>query len=301
MMSEKKGKFEIGILFLCLTVAFMGATVGFSKKAKETKVVLAEVRAEVASAKEKNKLLEEKVNELNKQVESLQAEKESLSAQIEEQGLKEEVEDAKYAYLTFDDGPSSNTVKILDFLKANHIKATFFVLGKEDQGDIYRRIVDEGHTIAIHSNTHDYSTIYQSVDNFMKDVNELSELIQKETGVKPDVLRFPGGSNNTVSHKYGGNDVMDQIIPAVNEAGYVYFDWNVDSQDASKSKQDTSVIVDSVLSGAQNKHEAIILMHDASAKTTTVEALPSIVEGLREQGFVFKSLSTSTEPVQFAK
>lgn len=208
-------------------------------------------------------------------------------------------ENKKIAYLTFDDGPSANTIPILDFLKANHIKATFFVLKKEGYDDIYKRIVDEGHTIALHSSTHDYAQIYQNVDTFMNDMNTLSEHIKKLTGVETKIMRFPGGSNNRVSHRYGGSDVMSKIIPTVEEAGLVYYDWNVDSQDAAKGVQDTQVIINSVLSQAKYNNNAVILMHDAAAKTTTVKALPSIVEGLKEQGFVFEALTTESEPVKF--
>ena len=133
----------------------------------------------------------------------------------------------------------------------------------------------------------------------MADVKSLSDHIKDLTGVETKILRFPGGSNNRVSHRYGGSDIMTKIIPTVEEAGYVYYDWNVDSQDAAKGLQDTQVIVDSVLSQAKHNNNAVILMHDAAAKTTTVEALPAIVEGLKEQGFVFDALTTESEPVKF--
>ncbi len=207
----------------------------------------------------------------------------------------------KNAYLTFDDGPSRNTVKILDFLKANNIKATFFVLGVEGQDAVYKRIVDEGHTIALHTNTHKYNEIYLSVDTFMKDINDLSKTIEDATGVVSDVLRFPGGSNNTISYHYGGKDLMDKIIETTNSKGLVYFDWNVDSMDASANKQSKDIIVQSVLDGARGKEHAIILMHDAAVKTTTVDALPEIVEGLRKQGFSFDKITSDTKPIQFKK
>ena len=207
----------------------------------------------------------------------------------------------KSAYLTFDDGPSENTIKILDFLKANHLKATFFVLGKQNQDEIYKRIVDEGHTLALHSNTHLYNQIYTSVDSFMDDINTLSEHLERVTGIKPDVMRFPGGSNNTISIKHGGKDLMNQIISKVKEEGLVYFDWNVDSMDAAANKQSKEVIVQSVLNGVKGQKHAIILMHDAAPKTTTVEALPEIVEGLRKQGYNFEKLTSDTVPVQFKK
>lgn len=304
----RKRKSDIGftVLFCVLAVVLIGASAMLFKNNQTKAVELEEITEEVATLEASKSNLEVQVGELEvqneqltKQIEELRGEVKELEAQGITINLDEEIANKKIAYLTFDDGPSKNTIKILDFLKANNIKATFFVLGNEAQGDIYRRIVNEGHTIAIHSNTHDYSQIYQNVDTFMSDVNALSSLIEKETGVKPDVLRFPGGSNNTVGKRYGGTDIMSRIIPEVEGAGYAYFDWNVDSMDAAKGLQDKQVIVDSVLNGAKYTNNAVILMHDAAPKTTTVDALPDIVEGLRNQGFVFDKLTTESEPVKF--
>ena len=139
----------------------------------------------------------------------------------------------------------------------------------------------------------------------MADMNALNSLIEETTGVKSNIMRFPGGSNNTISKKYGGNTIMDKVIPAVEAAGFTYFDWNVDSRDAATSKQDKQVIIDSVLKGAESvtnsngEANAVILMHDAAAKTTTVEALPAIVEGLKKQGFVFRRLTPESQTIQF--
>ena len=293
MAYRKKSRVGATLVFLFLSIFFVCTTGVLAFKMPNKVQELSGVKKELA--------------EIEASKVSMQADLEDYSGRIEQ--IKEQVgqvkldleEAEKYAYLTFDDGPSDNTVKILDFLKANHLKATFFVLGKENQDDIYKRIVDEGHTLAIHSNTHQYNQIYTSVDSFMQDINALSNHLESVTGVKPDVMRFPGGSNNTISIKHGGKDLMDQIIAKVKEEGLVYFDWNVDSMDASANKQDKNVIVNSVLNGAEGQKHAIILMHDAAPKTTTVEALPEIVEGLRKQGFTFEKLTSETVPVQFKK
>lgn len=307
-MNNRRRKSDVGftILFGVLAIILIGTSGVLFKsnqvKASELKVIT----QEVAQVAEKKANLDTQVGELQVQNEQLTKQIDELKVEIkelEQKGIKvdlnEELENKKIAYLTFDDGPSPNTVKILDFLKANNIKATFFVLGKENQGDIYRRIVNEGHTIAIHSNTHDYASIYQTVDTFMADVKALSDLIEKETGVKTDVLRFPGGSNNTVSYRYGGSDLMDKITKTVEGAGYAYFDWNIDSFDAAKGLQDEKVIINSVVENAKNTNNAVILMHDAAPKTTTVSALPEIVEGLKQQGFVFEKLTKDSQPVKF--
>ncbi|MHC1749146.1 MAG: polysaccharide deacetylase family protein [Cellulosilyticaceae bacterium] len=304
MRHKKKSEIGMTILFFALAIIFLSTTGFLVVKNSHKSEALSKVKQKVEVLANKKDGLETQVKELETKNSEKTKEIDSLKQEVEQMKTKYpnvsvDGENQRYAYLTFDDGPSKNTVKILDFLKANNIKATFFVLGKEGHGDIYNRIVKEGHTIAIHSNTHEYSQIYTSVDSFMKDITDLSALIEKETGVKPNVLRFPGGSNNTVSHRYGGSEIMNQIIPTVEKAGYTYFDWNVDSMDASKGLQDKNVIVNSVLSGAGYTDNAVILMHDAAAKTTTVEALPEIVEGLRKDGFMFRTLTPNSEPVKF--
>lgn len=304
--SKRKSRTKKIILFLALGTVFSIGAVTLGMKIPEKVTKLNEVKETMAkvqiSKEEQAKALENlgvQIETLNTQIEALTADLNKAKEENPELAEVMEATETKYAYLTFDDGPSENTIKILDFLKANQIRATFFVIGKNNMDDIYKRIVEEGHTLAIHSNTHDYKGIYQSVDSFMDDINTLSNHLEEITGVRPTIMRFPGGSNNTVSNRYGGEDLMEQIIETVNEAGYTYFDWNVDSMDASASHQDKNVIINSVLNGAANKKEAIILMHDAAAKTTTVDALPQIVAGLREKGFVFGKITEETTAIQF--
>lgn len=306
-MIRRKNQIGVTILLIIVSLGLLGGTgfivsknKGQSEKLEQVQGKLATVEASKTNLETQVKELETKNEQLLKQIEELNIGLQDLEKEgIDITTMTNNEEDRKVAYLTFDDGPSANTAKILDFLKANNIRATFFVLEKDGYDELYKRIVDEGHAIAIHSSTHDYAQIYQNVDNFMNDVNSLSNHIKELTGVETKLLRFPGGSNNTVSHRYGGKDIMNQIIPTVTDAGFVYYDWNVDSMDAAKGLQDTQVIVDSVLKQAKYNDNAVILMHDAAAKTTTVDALPKIVEGLKEQGFVFDALSTDSEPVKF--
>lgn len=306
---NKKNKgIGVTVLLIGLAIALLATTGLIGVKNKEHKTTLKEIESKADTLKASKDTLTTQVDEIKQKNDQLSQQIEELNQEVnklKEQGvnvdvLKEEKEEAKkIAYLTFDDGPSQNTIKILDFLKANNIHATFFVLGKDGYEDTYKRIVDEGHTLALHSDTHDYASIYRTVDTFMEDIESLASHMEEITGVESKVLRFPGGSNNTVSHRYGGKEIMNQIIPTVQEAGYVYFDWNVDSMDAAKGLQDKQVIIDSVLNQSKYQKNAVILMHDAAAKTTTVEALPEIVEGLKEQGFVFRGLTTESEPVKF--
>lgn len=209
----------------------------------------------------------------------------------------------KVAYLTFDDGPSVNTVKILDTLKRNGIKGTFFVNGKDttQANSLYKRIVNEGHAIGNHIYSHDYRVIYKNKAAFMKSLTQLETHVQKQTGVKMNIVRYPGGSNNQVSWKYGGKSLTREIAKELSAKGYVYFDWNVDSTDASVNKQSKQKIVSSVLNNAKGKSTIIVLMHDSSVKTTTAEALPEIIEGLKKQGYSFDKITTNTYAPQFLK
>ncbi|MBP3886307.1 MAG: polysaccharide deacetylase [Cellulosilyticum sp.] len=297
------------ILFLSLTTIFTSLAVVLALKLPKKISTMNEVKAAVVELKEtKNKqeenleLVVNEMDEMSMQIESLQGNLQEIQILEKEQvDTIEELTDVKYAYLTFDDGPSQNTIKILDFLKLNNIKATFFVIGKEGCDDIYKRIVDEGHTLAIHSNTHIYSDIYLSVYAFMKDITTLGDKLEKITGIRPTIMRFPGGSNNTVSYKYGGKQLMDKLVKEVTNKGYVYYDWNVDSSDATSNNRSKEAIFNAVMNGVQGKDEAIILMHDAAAKGSTVEALPEIVSGLRKKGYILEPITEETSPVQFKK
>jgi peptidoglycan-N-acetylglucosamine deacetylase len=165
----------------------------------------------------------------------------------------------KTAYLTFDDGPSTNTEPILAILKQHSVHATFFVNGDSTMNGqrLYRRMLDEGHVIGNHTYSHHYSSIYSSVHAFDKDTERLSKLLEKFTGIRPTLLRYPGGSNNKVSHQYGGSKIMQRIIAKMNQEGFTYTDWNVSSTDAALPMQSKIQIISAVLNGSKNKKEVI--------------------------------------------
>lgn len=202
----------------------------------------------------------------------------------------------KKVYLTFDDGPSSNTDQILDILKHYDVKATFFVVGKTDERSVkaYQRIVEEGHTLAMHSYSHRYDEIYESKEAFARDLNSLQEYLYETTGVWPRIYRFPGGSSNTVSKVD-----MQELIEYLTDIGITYFDWNVASGDAVSRTLPAETIVNNCLSGIEKQKESVILMHDASNKGTTIEALPRIIEAIQEQGDAeLLPITDETVPVQ---
>lgn len=209
----------------------------------------------------------------------------------------------KVVYLTFDDGPSKNTLNILNILDRYNIKATFFVNGSTSQLGIntYKAITSRGHAIGNHTYSHNYSKIYKSVEDFAEDFNRLQTLLNSSVGINPKIVRLPGGSNNSISRRYGGTTLMMEISKYLLNNGYTYFDWNIDSTDASVKLQNKTKIVNSVLNRSKNKSTLIVLLHDNSVKTTTVEALPEIIEGLIDQGFEFRSLSPTEYINQFLR
>ncbi|MCI5822974.1 MAG: polysaccharide deacetylase [Lachnospiraceae bacterium] len=203
--------------------------------------------------------------------------------------------DIHKVYLTFDDGPSENTDKILDILDDYGIKATFFVNGREDEESLaaYKRIVDEGHTIAMHSYSHKYSEIYSSLDAFKKDYEKIQNLIYDTTGVESMYYRFPGGSSNRVSNAH-----MSDYIKFLNEQGIVYFDWNVSSGDATSQAFTADELVENVMSDVVKYKTSVVLMHDAKTKSTTVQALPEIIEALQKSGALILPIDENTDVIQ---
>lgn len=181
-----------------------------------------------------------------------------------------------HVYLTFDDGPSVQTGKVLDILKQYKVKATFFVVGREDAKSIalYQRIVDEGHTLAMHSYSHDYAKLYVSLDSFQEDLHRLQNLLFDKTGVWCKYYRFPGGSSNTASKVS-----MKDLEAYLDREGIAYFDWNVYGGDGISAE----VIVKNVTANVDKYKESVILLHDAADKRATVSALPGIIEYLQSQ------------------
>lgn len=197
-------------------------------------------------------------------------------------------------YLTFDDGPSENTDEILDILDEYGVKATFFVVGKEGYTEEYQRIVEEGHSLGMHSFSHKYREIYQSVDAYGEDMNKLHDFLYEVTGEECKIARFPGGSSNTISKVD-----MQELIMYLTEQGITYYDWNVSSGDAASSFVSASQIENNVLNNVWKYDSVMILMHDSSAKDTTVEALPNIIEKILEsENTVLLPISEDTIPIQ---
>lgn len=194
-------------------------------------------------------------------------------------------------YLTFDDGPSTkNTARLLDILKEENVKATFFLTDKTNTDYLIKRMYDEGHTIGLHTASHNYKYIYSSTTNFIKDIEKIQEKVARITGEKSSIIRFPGGSSNTVSSFNPG--IMCTLSNMVIEKGYHYFDWNVSSGDAggSRSKKNTYRNVTNNLS----KNRAnVVLMHDIY--DSTVDAVKDIIKYGKDDGYTFEKITMDTE------
>lgn len=207
----------------------------------------------------------------------------------------EEEPEAKKIYLTFEDGPSMNTEKILDILKKHKVKATFFVTGKEDNYSkkIYKRIVREGHTLAMHSYSHNVNEVYRSKKSFQKDLEQLSELLHSVTGTFPTMYRFPGGSSTTV-----GKVDMEVLMEVLDEQGITYYDWNVISPDVANPNERKKEVVSQIMEDVEAFDSSIVLMNDAVNHPMTVKALPTLLQNMKENGYELLPMDEDTPVIQ---
>ena len=200
----------------------------------------------------------------------------------------------KVVYLTFDDGPGAHTQQLLDILDKYNVKVTFFVTNvNSGYENMIAKEAAAGHTVAIHSASHDYKKIYSSVDAYFADSNEMSDIIYAQTGQRPKLIRFPGGSSNTVSLKYCSG-IMTTLTKAVTDQGYKYFDWNVSSGDAGGTTS-TEEVYQNVVNGMKSHNVSVVLQHDI--KGFSVNAVERIIQWGLANGYTFLPLTTSTEDV----
>lgn len=206
----------------------------------------------------------------------------------------------KTAYLTFDDGPSRVTPQVLDLLKSEGIHATFFVTYHEYSryDEMLRRIVAEGHTLGNHTYSHVYDKIYASPESFLAEVAQMREKIYEITGIDTTLFRYPGGSIAARNFSKGSSP---DIFETMERAGYFYFDWNADGGDQIAPFPSGKEVAQRILATTKNLNNTVVLLHDTGLSQNTLEALPIVIEGLREQGFSFGTLSEDAVKVQFKK
>ena len=245
----------------------------------------------------KSKEFEKQIIEYNQQqqeeAKQKEIEKQAKIPKLTEQG-KENIKniyhtDKKVAYLTFDDGPSNNTHQILDILKQNNIKATFFVLGSQVEifPETTNRIYNEGHYIANHGYSHKYSSIYQSPEQVLNEFNQCNQIVAKTINVpeyNSHLFRFPGGS---VGGKYA--ELKKQAVTLLEQNDILHIDWNSLTGDSEKVNPTEEYLMDNLQKTTEGKNSLVILMHDAQAKKITAETLTKVIEYLQQQGYSFES------------
>lgn len=189
-------------------------------------------------------------------------------------------ESVREVYLTFDDGPSTVvTGRILDTLKEEGVKATFFIVGERVYGreETLKRIANEGHTLGVHTYSHRYDEIYSSQDAFMKDVTRCADIIERLTGQKPSVYRFPGGGKH------------ENFAALLRDMGYEIVWWNAVCGDEEIPHADTETLTATAVQTAKGKAKVVLLMHDSAPHKATAEALPKIISHFKGEGYTFKA------------
>lgn len=204
----------------------------------------------------------------------------------------------KVAYLTFDDGPSERTLEILKVLDEFKVKATFFVINKKDErsASILKETASRGHTIGMHSSSHDRQVIYQSAESYLKDISENYDYILQSIGIKPTLFRFAGGSSNAFNKETGTYDALIEM----NRRGFICFDWNCSFGDATGEVVSQKTILKNVQDSFADRNTLVILAHDSAGKFETVKALPDVIRFLQQQEYQIKALDPTVQPILYA-
>lgn len=257
---------------------------------------------QLVSLREDNQKLEQEYKEHNKKavdidVQLKNTESEIEKLQTEEKKLKEQViqknnssieNDYKTVYLTFDDGPSDRTEEILNILDKYHVKATFFVTYQDEKYDyLIKRMYKEGHTVGLHTASHNYREVYASEEAYFADLKKIQDKVYDLTGYRAVIIRFPGGSSNTVSRFNPG--IMTRLTKLVTEQGYYYHDWNVDSEDAAGANEERQM--NNITTYSPKYNIINLLMHDAPAKHATVNSLEDKIKYYIENGYAIEPLT----------
>lgn len=258
------------------------------------KSVLGNAEVDTNSTKSTEKESIETVADSENVAETKEGEVVEGSTEATQQDMVVANSNGKRVYLTFDDGPSIYTGQILDVLKANNVKATFFVIGREKEFyDYYKRIVDEGHTIGMHSYTHIYQDFYASKESFAEELIKLNDLIYNVTGTKSTIFRFPGGSSNSVASL-----PVETYIDYLNENDIDYYDWNSLSGDAVTNGLSPEQLVNNIMNDVSQNEDSIVLMHDLQTTHTTVESLQLLIDTLKTEGYEILPIDENTPLIQ---
>ncbi|MGN0318439.1 MAG: polysaccharide deacetylase family protein [Lachnospira sp.] len=279
------GVILISLLILSLVIIYYRSTVETGNEAK-----VEESQAESESESEKEDYTESQ-SEAGREDSSEISQESTKESESVSKPVAAEAYD-KVVYLTFDDGPGPYTADLLDLLDKYNVKATFFVTRQYSN---YENLIAEeykrGHTVAVHTYSHSYGYIYQSVDNYYEDLMAMSDVVERQTGQKPSIVRFPGGSSNTISRNYC-QGIMSTLSNKVGEWGYRYCDWNVSSGDGS-NQTSTDQVYENVTTGISKHKVSIVLQHDTNEKS--MAAVEDILKWGIANGYTFLPMDDNTE------
>lgn len=293
----RKRKIQRMILICGMVLVALGIIGGTAKTVGWTKkqiIALSEKKAEarkVEVKKSKEEAAKKEAAEKEAAMKAALAEREKVFAVTPGKtvGTYEQSEE-KIMYLTFDDGPSEITATVLDILDRYNVKATFFVTGaKPEYAYMIKEAYNRGHTIGLHTYSHDYAQVYAAVDAYFADLEAVGQLVKEQIGYVPCFIRFPGGASNSISAKYS-QGIMTVLSQEVLNRGYQYYDWNASSGDGRVAS--TEEIIG--LGTSFQDNNIVFLAHDSSNKKTTAEALPTIIEHYQMQGYVFRAIDTKS-------
>jgi peptidoglycan-N-acetylglucosamine deacetylase len=301
-----KQKWMIGVLFITSIFIFTAYFIGLNQGASQLELANEKVamlekqikkystneirKQDQITADEKQQSFEshEKIQQLHEKIKQLEKELHKLEANKKQE---------KKVFLTFDDGPSSLTNEILAILNKKDVKATFFTIGNlmEQHPEIVKQTYKSGHMVLPHSYSHKYS-IYTTFDTFYKDFAKVEDAYESILGIEaPPVFRFPGGSSNQTSTKYGGKQFMPQITADLRERGYSYVDWNVISGDASPISKNPKAMLEQVINGSENNDFVVALFHDITPNKATAKILPDVIDFYQKNGYTFRTFRDVTE------
>ncbi|AYE35186.1 polysaccharide deacetylase family protein [Clostridium septicum] len=218
---------------------------------------------------------------------------EATSTEENDINENEKIPFKKEVYLTFDDGPSCRvTDNVLDILKENDVKATFFLIGNQIMGkeEVVKRINAEGHSIGLHTFNHKFKYVYSSEDKFIEEMNDCREEINRVVGISPSIIRFPGGSYKHLSKKY---------LKRLHENDFKVYDWNVDSTDGMNPNLPADKIYRKAIKVNKDSKPTIILMHCTDLQKNTPKALPEIIKYYKDKGYEFKTITEDTKEMYF--
>lgn len=200
--------------------------------------------------------------------------------------------DKKIIYLTFDDGPSTITNKVLDILKENDVKATFFVIGNQIDGfeDVMKRIRDEGHSIGLHTYTHNFKRIYRNRNTFIDEMFQSRDKIREVTGLSPNIIRFPGGSQKRLTKGF-----LDEL----HNLNFKIYDWNMETADGLNPRVSPYKLYKEATEGCENLCDIILLLHCDYMHKNTCTALPKIIKYYKDAGYDFKIITEDTPELYY--